>query len=243
LSSIINPDREIQLAAVRSNGYAISSIANPDKELQLAAVRSNGYAISSIANPDKDVQLAAVQQDEGAFRDIKEPDKEVQFYLVKKYPALIYRIWHPDEEVQLYIVQNFPKFSDLIHNPSKKVGYIIHGIKINTRPDKYLITDKTISIRVEDGNKLKITNLTNDFINIVSLAEYYGENIYSQESFSVPPQGVSTKQLRVPETIQFKSLDDELLYGFAVQYSLPNNSKQFSFFKTNKYKVSDLIGE
>jgi hypothetical protein len=105
------------------------------------------------------------------------------------------------------------------------------------------MSDIILHTTIENGNELKVTNHTNDFITIVSLAEYYGKKIYSQDGFTVPPQGISSKYLRAPDNAHINSFDDMLLYGFAVQYSLPNNSKQFSLFKTNKYKVSDLIKE
>ena len=59
LPLIKNPDKEVQLAAVKRDGLIIRVIKNPDKEIQLAAVKRSDRAIQFIKNPDKDVQLAA----------------------------------------------------------------------------------------------------------------------------------------------------------------------------------------
>jgi hypothetical protein len=266
ITDFTNPDKDVQLAAVQSNIYSFQYIKNPDKdvqlyvvqrmpdyisnyiykiknpieEVQLVAVQRDPNDIRLFENPTNKVQLAAFQKNPGILYLIKNPTEEVQLAAVQKNPNFIGDIKNPTEEVQLYIMEKFPEYGIYIKNPSRKVSYLINGI--NTRPNGYLITDKTISLAIVNGDQLKITNLTNDFITIASLAEYYGENIYSQDSFAIPPQGVLTKYLRTPDNVNIKSFNDTLLYGFAVQYSLPNNSKQFSLFKTNKYKVSDLIG-
>ena len=48
---------EVQLAAVRRNGYAIMNIENPSEEVQLEAVRQDWRAIHFIENPSEEVQL------------------------------------------------------------------------------------------------------------------------------------------------------------------------------------------
>ena len=83
-----NLDKKSQLAAVTDyNGYRdllIQYIVNPDKDVQLAAVEANGLAIQYIVNPDKEVQLAAVKQDGRSIQYIINPDKTVQWEAVKK---------------------------------------------------------------------------------------------------------------------------------------------------------------
>ena len=63
LNRIENPSEAVQLAAVQSDGWAISYIENPSEASQLAAVQQDGTAIEWIKNPTDEVQLAAVQQE------------------------------------------------------------------------------------------------------------------------------------------------------------------------------------
>jgi len=44
---------DVQLAAVRKDGYAIQFIKNPSEAVQLVAVRKDGYAITYIDNPSE----------------------------------------------------------------------------------------------------------------------------------------------------------------------------------------------
>jgi hypothetical protein len=80
-----NLDKTSQLAAVTAyEGLLIQYMVNPDKDIQLAAVEANGRAIQYIINPDKEVQLAAVKQDGLAIQYIINPDKTIQWEAIKK---------------------------------------------------------------------------------------------------------------------------------------------------------------
>ena len=52
---IFSVNEEVQLEAVKQNGYAIKYIENPTEEVQLAAVKQNGNAIRFIENPYESV--------------------------------------------------------------------------------------------------------------------------------------------------------------------------------------------
>jgi hypothetical protein len=77
MQSIKNPDKDVQLAAIKTNPTCIQFIANPDKEVQLAAVNQNYSTIRYIKNPDKDIQIAAIKQNIGALEYIKNPDSDL----------------------------------------------------------------------------------------------------------------------------------------------------------------------
>jgi len=80
-----NPDKEVQLEAVKQYGYSIRYIHNPDKEVQLEAVKQNGNNIQYMHNPDKEVQLEAVKQDGFSMQYIHNPDKEAVEYLYREH--------------------------------------------------------------------------------------------------------------------------------------------------------------
>jgi len=76
-------DREVLLAAVRSNGYALRGVSEAlrgDREIALAAVGRDGGAFEYVAEPlraDRDVATAAVARDRRALRFVSsEPLRE-----------------------------------------------------------------------------------------------------------------------------------------------------------------------
>ena len=75
---------EVQLEAVKQDGYAIKFIENPSLKVQLEAVKQDGDAIELIKNPSLEVQLEAVKQKGCAIKYIKGPSLEVQLEAVKQ---------------------------------------------------------------------------------------------------------------------------------------------------------------
>ena len=93
-------NEDLQLEAIKQNGYAIRYIENPSEKVQLAAVKQDGYSIEFIKNPSEKVQLAAVKQDGWAIQYIKNPSEKVQLAAVKQYGSAIKFIENPSEKVQ-----------------------------------------------------------------------------------------------------------------------------------------------
>lgn len=61
---INNPSENIQLLAVKQDGYVIEHIDNPSEKIQLEAVKKNVYSIACIHNPtDKVIQKAIKEFD------------------------------------------------------------------------------------------------------------------------------------------------------------------------------------
>lgn len=120
----------------------------------------------------------------------------------------------------------------------KEASFIKYGI--NLRPKTYRAADNNLILSSQGMLGITVTNVTNNFITITSLAEYYGDKIYDIDGFTIPPQGVVTISLNMDIKKQkIYSMNDTLLYGFAVQYT--NNNKQMNLFKTDKYKISEII--
>jgi len=75
---------EVQMAAVKQDGYAIEYINNPSPEVQMAAVNQNPNAIEHIDNPSPELQMAAVTKDAFAIRYIDNPSPELQMAAVNQ---------------------------------------------------------------------------------------------------------------------------------------------------------------
>ena len=133
---IKNPSEEMQLIAVRSNGMVIQYIKNPSEEMQLIAVRKTGHAIGYIKNPSEKIQLEAVRETGNAIGYIKNPSEQVQLNAVKQNGFAIQYIENPTERIQLEAVKQtkhafknrFP--SKRAHKSSK--SFIHTGIRSTT---------------------------------------------------------------------------------------------------------------
>jgi DUF971 family protein len=136
IRNIENPDKDVQLAAVNQNGNAIQYIKNPEKDVQLTAVNKNGYAIDYIKNPEKDVQLAAVNQNGYAIKYIKNPDKDVQLAAVNEDGYAIRLIKNPEKDVQLAAVNRDGNAIQYIENPDKDVQ--LTAVKRNGNAIQYI---------------------------------------------------------------------------------------------------------
>jgi hypothetical protein len=123
-SLLDNPSAEMQLEAVKKDGYAIQYIKNPSEEMQLIAVKQNGYAIKFIKNPSKAVQLEAVKQDGCAIQYIKNPSEEMQLIAVKQNGYAIQYIKNPSALLQLEAVKENGYAIQFIKNPSAAVQLI-----------------------------------------------------------------------------------------------------------------------
>jgi hypothetical protein len=58
-----NPSEEVQLEAVKQDGFYIQYIRSPSEKIQLAAVKRNPFSIQFIENPSEEMQLEAVKKD------------------------------------------------------------------------------------------------------------------------------------------------------------------------------------
>jgi len=137
-----NPSPEVQMAAVKRDGWAIGPIKNPSPEVQMAAVQQNGWALQFIKNPSPEVQMAAVQSDDRAIQFIKNPSPEMQMAAVKQDGWAIQYIKNPSPEVQMAAVKRDGWAIRYIKNPSPEVqmaavkqdGWAIQYIK-NPSPE------------------------------------------------------------------------------------------------------------
>ena len=98
----LKPDKwspEVQMEAVKEDGWAIRYIKNPTVEVQMAAVKQDGRAIEFIKNPTPEMQMEVVKQDGSAIQHIKNPTPEMQMEAVKQDGSAIKYIKNPTPEV------------------------------------------------------------------------------------------------------------------------------------------------
>ena len=81
-----NPSLELQLCAVRKNGFVIDLIQNPSDVVIVEALKQNGKAICNVKNPKLEFQLIAVKQNGKAIKHISNPSKEVIEEALKQNP-------------------------------------------------------------------------------------------------------------------------------------------------------------
>jgi hypothetical protein len=235
---IKNPSKEVQLLVVKKNWKLLQYIKNPDKEVQLVAVKQDPQAIQYIKNPSKEVQLVVVKENWKLLRYIKNPDKEVQLTAVKQNWHAIQYIKNPDKEVQLIAVKQNRQAIQYIKYPSKEVQLIAgKPVDMSLSDISFFASNKDISIKVYDG-KLKIFNNTKNFLKILSIAEYNGEKIYSLSPLSIPPEGVKTLT-PYSSVITFHSLDEEVLFGYAIEYKVGNSITK-DLYETQKYSFKNF---
>jgi len=240
IKNINNPSEEVQLAAMQNNGHALRYITNPSEQVQLAAVQNTGYAIQYIKNPSEQVQLTAVQKNGYAIDYIKNPSEQLQLAAVKNNGHVLRYITNPSEQVQLAAVKRDSGAIQYIKSPTLKVKLLLAAKgPFVVSLDKPNSTVGNNEIIVETSNKtIKISNLTKQFVTVVSISEYLGDDIMTIQNIALPPDSVkiingfdihSVKQM-------VHSENDQFIYGFAVEYQIGNEQKK-NFYKTQKYPI------
>ena len=236
---IKNPSNELKIMAVQQNPEAICYIKNQSNELKIMAVEQNLKAFHCIHNPSKELQLIAIKQNPKAIRYIKNPSKEIQLMAINQNANTIDCIQNPSKELQIIAIKQNPKAIDYIKNPSKEIQLLAYGkVKVPFNKPKYSNNDTNIQLKTING-KLQITNNTKQFLKVLSLAEYKGNDIFNITSFSVPPEGVKTVDTTNSADIEIQSLKDKITFGYAIEYQVGNGKTQ-NLYKTNKYSINDI---
>lgn len=192
-------------------------------ETQLKVIQHFGGNIRCVENPSEKVQLSAVEQHCGyAIRHIKNPSEKVQLAAVKQDKDAI----------------------EHIKNPTIKVQWAVYGYvslkSEDLRKLDFLLNNTEITVETKNG-ELIVTNKTNEFLKVLSFAEYIGENVFNISPFNIPPQGFRrVAPINDKNGIKITSLNDKILFGYAVEYKI-GNGKSKSLFKTQVYPVSKLL--
>lgn len=252
ISSINNPTVKVlqlveksQIESIKMNPLNIENINNPSENLQLVAVKANPRAIHHIKNPSHNV-LKYVAEKAPKFlgysnMNFSEYNEEIQLIAIAGQPSLFRWVNNPSENFQLTAVKNNSEVMQYIRNPTLKVQLAAYGeVKTNLERPAYESSNKHLTVKVV-GGKLKVSNRSQKFLKIKSMAEYFGENVNSLNSFNIPPETVITKTLFNSRKNTINSLNQSLQYGFAIEYQMANENKVYDFYKTKKYKVGNLL--
>jgi len=92
---------------VTYSGTYIKYLNKPSEAVQIAAVRSDSYAIRYIKRPKLPVQLAAIEIDPESHRYIKKPHEKAIQLAVTLSPHIYVDIENPSPKVQLIAVEGF----------------------------------------------------------------------------------------------------------------------------------------
>lgn len=128
---------ETQRKAVCYCGHSIIHHSNPSPELQLLAVKQDGWCISEIPlSSNNEFQVAAIRQDPRSIGMINNPSIKLQKMAIEYNPEVISYIQTPSDNVQLLALKINPKIVIYIRNPSKRVSNYIQdtlGVVIRHR--------------------------------------------------------------------------------------------------------------
>lgn len=117
--SIINEESNI-ISNINTCPSYIRFIHNPNKNIQLTAIKLDGLVINLIKDPDPDVQLEAYIQNPFSIQFIKNLHIEIQYHILEFNTNFIKYIQNPCEEVKekLKIIEDISikkEFIDLLN--------------------------------------------------------------------------------------------------------------------------------
>ena len=135
IQDLINPSKDLQIAAIQADPSVIQFIPNASEKVQLLAIKINPSAIKYISNPTKDVQLTAVKISPSVIQHIKEPSKDLIVVAIERDSSVIKHIPNPSEELQLIAIRKNPEAIQYISHPTTEVQLEV----IHTSRNKKLI--------------------------------------------------------------------------------------------------------
>jgi hypothetical protein len=146
LKNIENPSEEIQLEAVRQDGFAIKYLKgkNPSEKVQMEAVKQEPRAIGHIKNPSEGIQMEALKKDRFSMNFITNPSEKVQIEFFKSpdfKPNEVKWVQNPSDKALMDALKNDFMVSRYIKNPSKKIKDFIEDLIKNKQYDSKKVLD------------------------------------------------------------------------------------------------------
>lgn len=242
LRGIKNPTVKVIITAIKKGGNnVLTYVKNPSKEVLEFLLEEDPSSLKYFKNISEDFQFKMIKQSPDNLRYIVYPTEKIKLLAIEQNPELIKYEVYPNEKIQLTALKKDPKLINYINNPTLKAKIIGYGkIETSLVHPKFVSSNKYLKLNVK-GKELKITNLSNKFIKIKSIAEYFGKNVNNLSPVNIPPNTVITLDLFDNRKHIVSSINQTLQYGFAVEYKLSNSSRINDFYKTKKYKILDLI--
>ncbi len=136
----------------------------------------------------------------------------------------------------------------------ENIVFEITSVKFNFLPKKYIANDKNINVEVINTpfgkhsiETLKISNKTKEFIQLETIAGYYGKDVYdglSVEKIKIAP--MSTKVIPIipdfplNKMLNLKSKKQINQYGFSVSYRLLSQNITKNLYQVDNYNIKEL---
>lgn len=137
------------------------------------------------------------------------------------------------------------------------VNVLIKSAVYDMLPSSFQAKDGNIHAILENGT-LKVSNSTNNFINIESFTIYWGENVSTLKdiALSIPPQAVDSKRVSRqfdvydaphswnpqdnPRYVKLENNRDVFPFGVAISYYNVDTNKRNTLFERKTYTRSNL---
>lgn len=153
---------------------------------------------------------------------------------------------------------------------SNKFEFNVNNIAFNYLPNTYVSSDNNIEIQVFNNNEnsydstikeIKLTNKTKEFIELDTIAGYYGSDvvdnilyIHDNKKVRIPPESVITfnvgekykysiNDFPSKKVLNVDSRNQKVNYGFSVAYKMINQNMIKNVYDVKKYTIDDLLNE
>ncbi len=178
--------------------------------------------------------------------------KRAGLELVDPYIKVFIQLPHSYQRVQNIKYDYSP--SRLTVGDEYQVDVQVQSAMYDMLPFVYKAKDQNIHAVIDNG-VLKVTNKTNNFINIESFTIYWGENADTIKDLelSIPPQSVSSKSLskqfdvyknpynyNSDRYVDVESLGSRFNFGVAISYFNIDTNKRNTLFQKSAYSRSEL---
>ncbi|MFD2179533.1 hypothetical protein [Veronia pacifica] len=140
------------------------------------------------------------------------------------------------------------------HDESPSLDISVSSAYYDMKPKFYSTSDNSINASWSNG-KLKIVNLTNNYIEIDSFSMYWGKNVSTLDNLnmSVPPQSEKTKYVSSaytsdgwsryennPRFVKYENKNKKFPFGIAISYFNVDTNKRNTLFKKTDYSRANL---
>jgi hypothetical protein len=135
---------------------------------------------------------------------------------------------------------------------SPQVKKVITNLKFNFVPALHKMGDSNLMVQIENGEKVTLTNLSNQFIEVKAITFYYADSIYSdlelgQRVKGIPPMSSlsydseALLSWRRPKYLPIRSKNDKHNFGISVAYNISGSTASKNLYAVKKYSLKQLL--
>lgn len=181
--------------------------------------------------------------------------KKEGIYVVEPYVSVESNI--PSSIERIRSIHSSISTSQLKVGDEPVVSVTIDSAVYDMLPSSFVGNDNNVQVQLENGT-LKLTNRTNNFINIEAFTIYWGDNVTTVDNVvpAMAPQSVITKDISKqfdvfkspnsygatnnPRYTKFEETRTAFPFGLALSYYNVDTNKRNTLFKRKTYTRSDL---